>query len=169
VGGRFHIKRKNEGIVGGSIGVIQPGAERVGVVEFAADVHGEFKFPTHGLDDVRGSDFIAVRVMQCHFDVGTFLKRRDLDVDTQTVTIGIGLGRKSADPCLFRNSACEIIFWEEKVHLGIITIKEDDRLYGRLALDYSFFAMGIDFCYAGCIMKKGYMGFSRFRLRMYEL
>ena len=66
--------------------------------------------------------------LQDHFDVGTFLKGRDLDVDAQTMPIGIGLGRKSADPCFFGNSAGEVIFWQEKVHLGIITIKEVDHL-----------------------------------------
>jgi hypothetical protein len=40
------------------------------------------------------------------------------------MAIGIWLGRKSADPCLFRNSAGDVIFGQEKVHLGIITIKE---------------------------------------------
>ena len=59
-GGGSTSNEKMSGSLAWSIGVIQSGAERVGVVEFAADVHGEFKFPTQRFDDVGGCDFIAV-------------------------------------------------------------------------------------------------------------
>ena len=100
-------------------------------------MHGEFKFPTERFDNVGGCDFIAVRVVEGHFDVGTFLKGGDLDVDVQAVSIGIGLGRKSADPCFFRNSAGEVIFGEEKVHCGIIPA----RFCRGLVLGYSFISL----------------------------
>ena len=138
--GRFYIKRKDERLFQWSISlwVIQSGAERVRVVEFAADVHGEFKFPTHGFNDAGGCDFDAVRVVEDDFDAGTFLKGCDFDVDVQSMAIGVWLGRKRADPGFFGNSAGEVVFGQEKVHLGIITIKEDVRLWSGLVLDYSF-------------------------------
>ena len=107
---RFYIKGINERLVVGSIGVIQSGADGIGVVEFAADVHGEFKFPGEGFNDIGGCNFVAVGVMQDDFDVGTLLKWGDFDVDVQSVPVGIGLGRKRANPGFFGNSAGEVVF-----------------------------------------------------------
>ena len=45
VGIRFYIECVGDGLVGGAFGVVEFGVEGVGVVELAADVHGEFKFP----------------------------------------------------------------------------------------------------------------------------
>ena len=66
--------------------------------------------------------------MKDDFDVGALLEGGDFDVDAQAAAIGVWLGGKRADLCFFGNSAGEVVFGEEKVHLGIITIKEVEGL-----------------------------------------
>ena len=78
---RFYIKGELVGLVGGSIWVVEAGVEGVGVLEFAAQVHGEFEFPAHGFDDVGGGDFAALGVVEGDFDVGAFLEGGDFEVD----------------------------------------------------------------------------------------
>lgn len=107
------------GLVGGSaFGVVEFGVEGVGVVEFAADVHGEFEFPTQRFDDAGGGDLFPIGVVECHFNVGSFLKGGDLEVNAEAVPIGPGLGAEAGDVGFFGDGAGEVVFGEEKVHAG---------------------------------------------------
>ena len=104
-GRRFYIKRELMWFVGGSIGIIESRVEGVGILEFAAQVHGEFEFPAHGFDNVGGGDFIPVCIAEGDFDVGAFLKGGDFEVDAEAAAIGIWLGGKGGNLRFFGDCA----------------------------------------------------------------
>lgn len=91
--------------VGGSIGIVKARVEGVGILEFAAQVHGEFEFPAHGFDDVGGGDFIAIGVLEGDFEVGALLKGGNFEVDAQSAAIGIWLGGEGGNLRFFRDCA----------------------------------------------------------------
>ena len=78
---RFYVKGVLVRLVGGTIWIVESSVEGVGVFEFAAQVHGEFEFPTHGFDDVGGGNFITIGILKGDFDIGALLKGGDLEVD----------------------------------------------------------------------------------------
>ena len=100
---RHYIKRKLMRFVRRSIGIVEARVEGVGILEFAAQVHGEFEFPAHGFDDVGGGDFIPIGILKGDFDVGALLEGGDFEVDAQTAAIGIWLGGKGGNLCFFRD------------------------------------------------------------------
>jgi len=94
--------------------------EGVGVVELAAEVHGEFEVPTEGFDDAGGGDFVSGAVGEGDFDVWALLEGGDLEVDAEAVTVGVGLGGEGGDVGFVWEGAFEVVFGEEKFHVGII-------------------------------------------------
>ena len=98
---RFYIKGDLMGLVGGAFWVVEAGVEGVGVLEFAAQVHGEFEFPAHGFDDVGGGDFVALGVVEGDFDVGALLEGGDFEVDAQAAAIGVWLCGEFGNLCFF--------------------------------------------------------------------
>ena len=116
---RGYVEGELTGLVGGSaFGVVQASVEGVGIVQVAADVHGEFELPTERFDDVGGGDFFAIGIIESHFNVGSFLKRSDLNVDAQAVSVGPGFGAEGGDVSFFGYGTVEVVFGEEKVHAG---------------------------------------------------
>ena len=112
-------------LVGRAIRIVQSRVEDVGILEFAAQVHGEFEFPAHGFDDVGGGDFIAIGVVKGDFDVGPLLKGGDFEVDAEAAAIGIGLGGEGGNLRFFGDGAGEVVFGEEKIHARNYTLRDD--------------------------------------------
>lgn len=116
---RGYVKGELTGLVRRSaFGVVEFGVEGVGVVQVAADVHGEFELPTERFDDAGGGDFFAVGIVEGDLNVGSFLKGGDLKVDAQAVSVGPGFGAEGGDVGFFGYGTGEVVFGEEKVHAG---------------------------------------------------
>lgn len=127
----------------GSFGVVEPGAEGVGVAQFAAQMHGEFEFPAKWFDDAGGGDGVACAVGEGYFNVWAFLKGGDLQVYEQAASIGVGLDGEGCDARLFRNSAGEVVFGEEKFHVGDYT-RLERGIGGWLGGGVGFGVWGVD-------------------------